>query len=46
MGCAKGALSKNYDSSGVIWLQHAVSKNQECLPEVIEKAVEVRNKTC
>ena len=40
-----GALLENWDSSGVIWLQHAVSKNQDCLPEVTEKAVEVRDKT-
>ena len=46
IGCSKSALSENWDSSRVIWLQHAVSKNQGCLPEVIEKAVEVRDKTC
>ena len=46
MGCAKGALSENCDSSRVIWLQHAISKNQECLPEVIERVVEVQDKIC
>ena len=46
IGCLKGVLSENWDSSGVIWLQHAVSKNQGCLPEVIERAVEVQDKTC
>ena len=46
IGCSKGALSKNWDSSRVIWLQHAVSKNQGCLPEVTERAVEVWDKTC
>ena len=45
IGCSKGALSENWDSSGVIWLQHAVSKNQGCLPEVTERAMEVRDKT-
>ena len=46
IGCFKGALSENWDSSEVIWLQHAVSKNQGYLPEVTERAVEVRDKTC
>ena len=46
IGCSKGALSENWDSSGVIWLQHAVSKNQGCLPEVTERVVKVRDKTC
>ena len=46
IGCSKGALSENWDSSGVIWLQHAVSKNQGCLPEVTKRAVEVRDKIC
>ena len=41
IGYSKSALSENWDSSGVIWLQHAVSKNQGCLPEVTERAVEV-----
>ena len=45
IGCLKGVLSENWDSSGVIWLQHAVSKNQGCLPEVIERTVEVQDKT-
>ena len=45
IGCSKGALSENWDSSEVIWLQHAVSKNQGCLPEVTKMAVEVQNKT-
>ena len=46
IGCSKGALSENWDSLGVIWLQHAVSKNQGYLPEVTKRAVEVRDKTC
>ena len=46
MRCSKGALSENWDSLGVIWLQHAVSKKQGCLLEVIERAVEVQDKTC
>ena len=46
IGCSKSALSENWDSSWVIWLQHAVSKNQGCLPKVTERAVEVRDKTC
>ena len=46
IGCSKVALSENCDSSGVIWLQHIVSKNQGCLLEVTEKAVEVQDKTC
>ena len=41
IGCSMGALLENWDSSGVIWLQHAVSKNQGCLLEVTERAVEV-----
>ena len=45
IGYSKGALLENWDSSGVIWLQHAISKNQGCLPEVTERAVEVRDKT-
>ena len=45
IGCAKGALSENCDSSGVIWLQHAVLKNQEWLPGVTKMAMEVRDKT-
>ena len=44
MGYAKGALSKNCDSSRNMWLQHAMSKSQEYLPEVTEK-VEVHDKT-
>ena len=46
IGCSKGALLENWNSSGVIWLQHAVLKNQDCLPEVTEWAVEVQDKTC
>ena len=46
IGCSKGVLSENWDSSGVIWLQHAVSKNQDYLPKVTKRAVEVRDKTC
>ena len=46
IGCSKSALLENLDLSGVIWLQHAVSKNQGCLPEVIERAMEMRDKTC
>ena len=46
IGCSKGALLENWDSLGFIWLQHAVSKNQGCLLEVTERAVEVRDKTC
>ena len=46
IGYSKGALLENWDSSGVIWLQHAVSKNQGCLPKVTKRAVEVRDKTC
>ena len=46
IGCSKGALLENWDSSGVIWLQHAISKNQDCLPEVTKRAVEVQDKTC
>ena len=45
IGCSKGALLENWDSSGVIWLQHAVLKNQGCLLEVAERAVEVWDKT-
>ena len=45
IGCSKGALLENWDSSGVIWLQHAVSKNQGYLAEVTERAVEVQDKT-
>ena len=40
-GCSKGALSKNWDSLGVIWLQHAILKNQGCLPDVTERVVEI-----
>ena len=46
IGCSKGALSENWDSLGVIWLQRAVSKNQGCLPKVTERAVEVWDKSC
>ena len=46
MGCSKGALSENWDSSGVIWLQHAISKNQGHLPKVTERAIEIQDKTC
>ena len=45
MRCSKGALSENWDSLGVLWLQHVVSKNQGCLPKVTERVVEVRDKT-
>ena len=45
MGCSKGVLLENWDSSGVTWLQQLVSKNQGCLPEVTEKAMEVWDKT-
>lgn len=45
MGCAKSALSVNRDSLEAMWLQHAVSKSQECLSDVTERVVEVRNKT-
>ena len=45
-GCSKGALSKNWDSLGVIWLQHAILKNQGCLPDVTERVVEIWDKTC
>ena len=45
IGCSKSALLENWDSSGVIWLQHAGSKNQGCLPKVTKRAVEVRDKT-
>ena len=33
-------VEENNDSSGVIWLQHAESKNQDDLLEVADKAVE------
>ena len=46
MGYSKGALSENLNSSEVIWLQHVVLKNQDCLPKVTERAVEVWDKTC
>ena len=46
IGCSKDALSENWDLSKLIWLQHTVSKNQGYLPEVTERAMEVRDKTC
>ena len=46
MGYSKGALSENLNSSEVIWLQHVVLKNQDCLPKVTKRAVEVWDKTC